>query len=106
MKTYLKKLAHTLAIGLTSLMVLLPINADAKPNNETPSAGAMALDMVVARPLLLATTVVGAGAYVVTLPFSWASGSAKQAGKVLVAKPAINTFVRCLGCVHTGYQKD
>ena len=55
-------------------------------------------DAVFARPLLLVSTVVGAGLYVVTLPFSLLGGNPGEAGEVLVMNPGKNTFVRCLGC--------
>ena len=44
-------------------------------DEETPAAYAMVADAVIARPLLLAATVVGTGVFVLTLPFTLASGS-------------------------------
>ena len=63
-------------------------------------------DAVIARPLGLVFTVIGAVTYVVTLPFSLAGGNAGEAGKVLVVGPAEATFVRCLGCTKSGYKRD
>lgn len=73
---------------------------------EEPSALAMVGDLVIARPLGVVFTAIGAVTYVATLPFSLAGGNAKEAGKVLVAGPAMATFVRCLGCSKTGYKHD
>ena len=106
LRKYANQLTHALAMALALSMTLLPGNAAAQPSSEEPSAGIMMFDAVVARPLLLATTVAGTGLYVVTLPFTLAGGNAKQAGAELVVGPAKNTFYRCLGCIHTGYQKD
>jgi len=72
------------------------------PVDETPSAGNMAADAIVARPMLLIATLAGAATYVVSLPFSLAGGNAEEAGQVLVAGPAKATFVRCLGCTTSG----
>ncbi|EEF26239.1 conserved hypothetical protein [Ricinus communis] len=63
-------------------------------------------DAVIARPLGLAFTVIGAAVYVVTLPFSLAGGNAGAAGKTLVVGPAEATFVRCLGCTRSGYKHE
>jgi hypothetical protein len=41
--------------------------------------------------------------FVVSLPFTAAGGSVKEAGRGLVVGPAKETFVRCLGCPSSGY---
>lgn len=74
-------------------------------DEETPAAYAMVADAVIARPMLLAATVVGTGVFVLTLPFTLASGSVGKAGKALVVEPGEATFVRCLGCSKPGYGK-
>ena len=74
--------------------------------DEDPSALAMVGDAVIARPLGAVFTVIGAAAYVVTLPFSLAGGNAKEAGETLVVGPAMSTFVRCLGCTKSGYKRE
>lgn len=75
-------------------------------DTDTPEAFAMAGDLLVARPLLLAATAVGTAVFVVTLPFSWLSGSTEKAGKALVVEPGKATFVRCLGCKRSGYKAE
>ena len=67
---------------------------------ERPSAGAMAIDLIVARPALLAVTVAGAAVFLVSLPFSAMGGNLQEAGDTLVRGPAAATFRRCLGCVN------
>ena len=93
------------AISL-ALVLLVPQMAYSQAVEEEPSAAAMAGDLVIARPLLLVTTVAGIVIYVVSLPFSLAGGNAGEAGKTLVVGPAKATFVRCLGCTRSGYKKD
>ncbi|MHA7840736.1 MAG: multidrug transporter [Gammaproteobacteria bacterium] len=66
---------------------------------KSPSYYSMAADLVLARPLLLAATVLGTGIYIVSLPFSLLGGNVQSAGEKLVVNPARLTFTRCLGCV-------
>jgi hypothetical protein len=69
-----------------------------------PGDYAMVADLVVARPLGVVFTAVGAAVFVVSLPFTAPSGGIKQAAQGLVVGPAKETFVRCLGCQSSGYQ--
>jgi hypothetical protein len=94
-----------MVVGL-ALVLLVPQMGYSQAVEENPSALAMAGDLVIARPLLLAATVVGAALYVVSLPFSLAGGNAVEAGNTLVVGPATSTFVRCLGCTRLGYKKE
>ena len=71
--------------------------------DESPSAGAMAGDLVVARPVGLVLTVAGTAAFIVSLPFTLLAGSAGEAAETLMVGPARTTFVRCLGCRQDGY---
>lgn len=65
---------------------------------EPPSAAAITFDLFVARPLGLVTTVLGAGIFVLQLPFTLGpENSASQSFDTLVAAPARYTFVRQLG---------
>ncbi len=75
--------------------------AFAAPEDQ-PSAGAMTADLVVARPVGLVMTAVGAAVFVVSLPFTALAGGMGQAADTLVKKPAQETFVRCLGCRSAG----
>ena len=68
--------------------------------NPSAKADYMAADGLVARPLGIAATVVGAGIYIVTLPFSLLGGNADEAARILVRDPAWYTFQRCLGCLY------
>lgn len=69
--------------------------------NSRPSAGAMALDAAVARPMLFALTLGGTAAFVASLPFTALGGNVEEAAKTLVIGPAKSTFIRCMGCTAT-----
>lgn len=67
-------------------------------NADAPKGYAMLGDLLIARPLLICATVIGAAAFVVSLPFSALGGNVKEAGRALVVEPGREAFVRCLGC--------
>lgn len=95
--------AKTATLGAALLVCSLgsPI-VYAGPEDE-PSGGEMMVDAVVARPIGLVTTAVGAAAFIVTLPFSAMGGNIDKAADKLVVDPARETFVRCLGCKQAGH---
>ena len=102
-------------LALTTGLLALPAQAEVVQQNASgdpiytanaPKGYAMAGDLLLARPLLIAATVVGAGLFVVSSPFTLAGGNFKEAAKSLVAEPAMAAFVRCLGCTEGGYEKD
>ena len=66
--------------------------------NNRPSGGAVILDALIARPMLLALTTGGAVLFVLSLPFTALGGNVKETAHTLVAGPAKSTFVRCMGC--------
>ena len=72
-------------------------NGDAELQPPQGSRQDMIADLILQRPFGLATTLVGIGTWIVSLPFTVFSGSAEDAGQVLVAEPAAHTFVRPLG---------
>ena len=65
---------------------------------ESRQTQAAVLDAVVARPVGIVVTGVGALLFVVSLPFSALGGNVGEAAEMLVMKPARETFTRCLGC--------
>ena len=84
-------------------LVAMPAQAE---REDEPSAEAMVADVLIARPLGIVATTLGAAAFVVSLPFSAAGGNVAQAADTLVVGPARETFVRCLGCRSAGrYQR-
>ena len=90
----------TTAVSLT-ICLALP-SATYAARDEEPSAGEMAADIVVARPVGFVLTTLGAAAFVVSLPFSALGGNVSEAAEQLVMKPGKETFVRCLGCRSSG----
>lgn len=106
MRAIASKYTRLLAAAALSVTLAAPQISVAQQVDEDPSALAMAGDAIIARPLGIVFTAVGAVLYVVTLPFTLAGGNAKQAGKELVVGPAEATFVRCLGCTKPGYKHD
>ncbi|MCX7060267.1 MAG: hypothetical protein QE272_03085 [Nevskia sp.] len=62
-----------------------------------PSAGAMTVDLLVARPLGLVATVLGTVVFVASLPFQALAGNVADPARKLVVEPAAFTFVRPLG---------
>ena len=100
------------AAMLALCMSLISVSASAGNSNasgnpvyevEAPHAYSIVADVVIARPLLIAATVIGAGLFVVTLPFSAMGGGIGRTGKALVVEPGKAAFVRCLGCTKDGY---
>ena len=71
--------------------------------DDSPNAGVMAADLVVARPVGLVLTVAGTAAFIVSLPFTLLAGNASDAAEKLMIAPAATTFMRCLGCRQNGY---
>ncbi|MBD9413793.1 multidrug transporter [Pseudomonas sp. PDM16] len=102
-------------LALTTGLLALPAQAEVAQQNtsgdplytvEAPKGYAMIGDLVIARPLLIAGTVIGAGLFVISSPFTLAGGNFKESAKSLVGEPAMAAFVRCLGCTESGYKRD
>lgn len=103
------KLFRSTALGLilTTGLAALPLSASASQDNvsgdpnytlEAPPAYAMVGDLIIARPLLIAATVVGTGVFLVSLPFSALGGNVPEAADALIGTPGREAFTRCLGC--------
>jgi hypothetical protein len=91
-----------IAVALTVLHLpgvarVAQANGEAELQPPQGSRQDMIADLILQRPFGLATTFVGIGTWIVALPFTVFSGSAEDAGQVLVAEPAAHTFVRPLG---------
>lgn len=102
-------------LALTTGLLALPAQAEVAQQNASgdpmytanaPKAFSMIGDLVVARPLLIGATAVGAVAFVVSLPFTALGGNVGEAAQALVVEPGKEAFVRCLGCTTSGYDKD
>ncbi|MBB3103448.1 multidrug transporter [Azomonas macrocytogenes] len=104
--------SNAAVLTMTAALLALPTQAQVVTQNssgdpvyisDTPKAYSMVGDLLVARPLLIGATFIGTVAFVVSLPFTAASGGVGSAGQALVLEPAEAAFVRCLGCTRTGY---
>ncbi len=71
--------------------------ADPARSPKDISAGAMAADLLLVRPLGIAATVAGTVLYMVSIPFSAPGGNHLDAREKLVHEPARFTFQRPLG---------
>ena len=103
-------LFRTLAVVLliSTATPALAANAgsgDPRYTIQNPPAYAMIGDLLIARPLLIVATVIGAGLFVVALPFTAFGGGIGDAGKALVVDPGKAAFVRCLGCIGEGFEQ-
>lgn len=105
--------ALALCLGLSAMPAVAGMTETTQSNTsgdpayqiQNPPAFAMIGDLLVARPLLIAATAVGAAVFVVSLPFTALGGNVGAAGKALVVDPGKAAFVRCLGCTTSGYGK-
>jgi hypothetical protein len=100
--------ALALTTGLLAHAQAAQQNASGDPTYtvEAPKAFSMMGDLLIARPLLIGATAIGAVAFVISLPFTAAGGNIGEAGHALVVEPGKEAFVRCLGCTSSGYKKD
>lgn len=91
------KSARRLALA-GALLFSVPAWAGERIDPNEPEAVAMTVDALFARPVLLATTVVGSAVWLVGLPFSALGDNVKESADALIGVPARATFQRCLGC--------
>jgi ABC-type phosphate transport system permease subunit len=69
-----------------------------KPNYwSTNKADAMLYDIVILRPVGLASVIVGAAATIVAFPFSITSNSSREVGDAMIGETSRFTFCRPLG---------
>ena len=105
MKLY-KTLAAALLLSVGTTVAASNGSGDPLYTIHNPPAFAMIGDLLIARPLLVVATVIGAGMFVVSLPFTALGGGVGDAGQALVVDPAKAAFVRCLGCIGEGFEQQ
>lgn len=102
-----------IALAMTTALMTLPAHAQTAHSNisgdplykaEAPKAYAMVGDLLIARPLLIAATLVGTGVFVVSLPFSALGGNVGESANALIGEPGREAFARCLGCTSSHAQ--
>ncbi|KZZ44006.1 hypothetical protein A3759_00825 [Thalassolituus sp. HI0120] len=91
-------LKKSVPVMMATLLLLSGNITSAETIKEKPSAGAMIIDAVLARPLYFVLSQGGALVYGATLPFTLLGGNADEAAEALVVTPLQAAFVRCLGC--------
>lgn len=89
----MKKLLAALCI--TGLMAA-SVPAYAEYENDIDE-GAVVFDVLLARPLGLASLVIGTGVFIISLPFTVPSWSIGTAADKLIAEPFKFTFARPIG---------
>jgi hypothetical protein len=78
------------------LAMLLSTSAPAFAAGDN-GATSVVVDVVVARPVSFALTIVGSALFVVSLPVALTAGCVDKVAKTLVVAPAKDTFTRPLG---------
>jgi len=95
----LKSTFRSVMVALSMAMfAAAPAVSQAQTVTDRPTGLEMAGDVLLVRPLTFGATVLGAGLFVISLPFSALGGNVGEAGSTLVATPFKATFMRCLGC--------
>ena len=87
----------TLALSVAAFTAA-PVVVQAQNVTDRPSGLEMTADAILVRPLTFVATILGAGVFVISLPFSALGGNVGEAGSTLVVTPFKATFFRCLGC--------
>jgi hypothetical protein len=98
----LKPAKRALVVLLVSTFIasFMPISPVCASNIDEPfegTAGAMAFDVILMRPVGLAATIVGTAVFIVSLPFSALGGNQEAAAEKLINEPFFFTFQRPLG---------
>ena len=91
---------HSIVLFVILTLTFIPFSSTVLAQEEAEDVdmpGKMAVDILLARPIGIISTVLGTALFIVSLPFSALGGNTKQAYKNLIAKPAKYTFKRPLG---------
>jgi hypothetical protein len=94
-----KKILVVLLVS-TFIVSFMPISTVCASNIDEPfegTAGAMAFDVILMRPVGIAATIVGTAIFIVSLPFSALGGNQEAAAEKLINEPLFFTFQRPLG---------
>lgn len=97
MTTLATALLLTATLSLVSGCATRQTHEGTDNTREEPTNGEMFADAAVARPMTFTYALVGALAWVATLPFTIPSGEAGNMGQSLVVDPLKYTFTRPLG---------
>jgi hypothetical protein len=84
-------------LGAVLALLITPATQTQAGERLVDGSGGAYLAEVVVRPVGLAGTILGTGFYIITWPFSKASGSSEAAKRELIDKPFDATFKRKFG---------
>lgn len=87
----------SLVFCLTAVVAAPGLAAERREPLKDVSAGEMAVDLLVLRPLGMAATLVGGALCFLSIPFASAGGNQEVANRKLMVDPAKFTFQRQLG---------
>lgn len=92
---------RSMVFFLVAALVFIPFTTSALAKSEalseSNSAGGMAVDLLLVRPVGVVSVVLGSAVFLVALPFSVLGGNTGEAAKKLIADPVKFTFKRPLG---------
>jgi len=96
MRTIVKK-TFVMLLVIAFLTTAFASSSFAVMQEDEISTENMVADAVLVRPLGLCAIIIGAGLFIISLPFSALGKNVKEAGQKLVVAPAKFTFTRPLG---------
>ena len=89
--------SRAILLGAVLALLITPATQTQAGERLVDGSGGAYLAEVVVRPVSLAGTILGTGFYIITWPFSKASGSSEAAKRELIDKPFNATFKRKFG---------
>jgi cell division septation protein DedD len=89
--------SRAILLGAVLALLITPATQTQAGERLVDGSGGAYLAEVVVRPVGLAGTILGTGFYIITWPFSKASGSSEAAKRELIDKPFDATFKRKFG---------
>jgi len=89
--------SRAIHLGAVLALFITPATQTQAGERLVDGSGGAYLAEVVVRPVSLAGTILGAGFYIITWPFSKASGSSEATKRELIDKPFDATFKRKFG---------
>jgi hypothetical protein len=92
-----KPMVIFLIIAFTTVSIATNCFAQATIEGSEITTEEMVADALLVRPLGIVAIVLGAGLFIISLPFSLLGQNVGEAGSKLVVDPATFTFVRPLG---------
>ncbi len=85
------------AVSLITALMVISLNTNAFAQLSEPTAGAMAADTLVGRPLGIASQALGCVLFVISLPFSLPGKNVSTVFKKTIVEPAKFTWTRPVG---------